>query len=99
MAKPGKRQVAVLTARQFGAEVFHNVLRQISNLAGGVRDIMEKGMAVDQTTGQQTKLRCSVDDLKRAGSPEQLGAVEEFVSVWAAPEPVPPPAPSKRKRK
>lgn len=102
----GKKQVAQLTNRQFGSEVFHNLLRQISNLAGGVSEILNKGIAnqVDprtgQSTGQKIKLRCSVDDIKRAGSPEQLGAVEEFISVWAPVEEViEVPKPPKQKRK
>lgn len=93
----GKKQVAQLTNRQLGAEIFHNLLRQVSNLAGGVRDIFEKGRAVDQRTQQPVKLRCSVDDIKRAGSPEQLGAIEELISVWAPLE-EPPPAPPRLPR-
>jgi hypothetical protein len=93
-ASKGKRQVALLTNRQFGSEVFHNVLRQISSVASGVRDIFEKGTAVDTRTQQQVKLRCSVHDIKTAGSPEQLGAIEEFISVWAQIE-EPPPTPPK----
>jgi hypothetical protein len=92
MATKGKRQVATLTKRQLGYEIGRGVLNQISNLANGVRDLVEKGKAVDSRTGQTTELRCAPADIKRSWSPEQLGAVEEFISVWAI-EPEPPPKP------
>ena len=87
-----KRQIAKLSKRQLGFEIGRRVLNQISNIANGVRDLIEKGKAVDSRTGQPTELRCAPADIKSSWTPEQLGAVEEFVSVWAL-EPEPPPAP------
>jgi beta-lactamase class A len=87
-----KRQVAKLTKRQLGYEIGRNVLNQIANIANGVRDLVEKGRAIDQRTGQPIELRCAPADITRSWSPEQHAAVEEFIATWAI-EPEPPPKP------
>lgn len=102
-----KRQIAKLSKRQLGFQIGRGVLDQISNLANGVRDLVEKGKAVDSRTGQATELRCAPADIKSSWTPEQLGAVEEFISVWSLspeeppspPKPPAPPKPEKQPRK
>lgn len=103
MAEPtkGKRQVAKLSKRQLAYEIGRNVLTQISNLANGVRDLVEKGKAVDQRTGQPMDLRCTPDDIRRYWTPEQSSAIDEFIANFAIEPELPPapPAPPGRKRK
>jgi hypothetical protein len=85
----GKKQIAKLTKKQLGANFAQNVLLRISDLAGGVRDLVFKGKAVDNR-GQMIAVSCAPDDIQRGLSTEQLVAVEDFVSVWAPPEPEKP---------
>lgn len=93
----GKRQIAKLTKKQLGFEIGRNVLNQISLLANGVRDIIEKGRAADPRTGQPKTIECSPQDIKRSWSTEQLVGVEDFVSNWST-EPEPEPKPQKKKK-
>lgn len=92
MSQKGKRQIAKMTRRQLGFEIGRNVLNQISQVANSLRDLVEKGRAVDSRNGQPVELRCAPADIKRSWSPEQLAAVEEFVATWSI-EPEPPPKP------
>jgi hypothetical protein len=91
----GRRQIAKPSRRQLGFAIGRNVLDQLSNLAKGISDLVEKGIAADPRTGQPITLRCTPADIKASWTPEQLGAVEEFVSNFLLdPEPsAPPPAP------
>lgn len=82
--KVGRRQVSVLTKKQFGFAVGQNILGQLANIATSIRQILEKG--TDPATKQP--LRCSPDDIKRSFSLEQLTAVEDFYTTFAVePEP------------
>lgn len=88
----GRRQIARPSKRQLGFEIGRNLLNQISNIANGVRDLVDKGQSVDSRTGRSSTLPCSPADIKSSWTPEQLGAVEEFISTWVL-DPEPPPAP------
>jgi len=81
-AKAGRKQIAKLTKRQLGAQIGQNVLRQISDLANGIRDLL-KGKVNDGRTSQPIKLECSVEDIRRSWSTEQHSAIEEFISIWS----------------
>lgn len=98
MARPAKRQITKPTKRQVGFAVLQLILTQIETLANGVRDALHKGRGQDQRTGQAVPLPCPPADVKRAASPEQLAAIEEFIATWAtepAAEAVRVPAPAK----
>jgi hypothetical protein len=90
--KRGKRQLGKLTKRQLGFVIGQNILARISEIANGVRDIVDKGQSIDQRTGQRVPLQCSPEDVRKSWSPDQQAGVDEFISNWAT-EPEPPPAP------
>jgi hypothetical protein len=89
-ANKSKRQIGKPTKRQLGFQIGQNILGQISNLANGVRQVLEKGQGENIQTRQPQPIGCAPADVKRSLSPEQLAAVEEFISTWATePEPTP----------
>lgn len=92
----GKKQIAKLSKRQQGSNFSQQILQLISNLASNVRDAIEKGLITDPR-GNKMPMPCSTKDLLSGFTPEQLGAVEEFISVWyVEPDPLlQPPAPPK----
>lgn len=85
-----------LNARQVAHNVSLSILKNIVDLATGVKRVLDKG--VDER-GQ--KLPCSPDDIRKAWTPEQKEAVTQFIATFGQDEtPVgqTPPKPS-RKRK
>jgi hypothetical protein len=78
----GKKQIAKLSKRQQGYAIGQQVLGLISNLAKDIRAVMERGVGKHAVTGEEVPLPCSVADVKASLTPDQLGAVEEFISTW-----------------
>lgn len=89
MAAKTKRQMARPTKRQQGFAIAQNVLGQISQLAAGVRNVMQKGQGVDMRTGKPQPIGCAPADVRYAFSPEQSVEVDKFIATWAPEEAVP----------
>lgn len=91
MAAKAKRQIAKPTKRQTGFAIAQNILGQISQLAGGVRGVMQKGQGMDIRTGAEQPIGCAPSDVRHALSPEQSAAIDEFIATWAPEEVKPEP--------
>lgn len=91
ISRNGKKQISRPTHRQLGFLLGQNVLNRITQTATMLRDLVEKGRGQDER-GMPIKIECKPSDIKSSWSPDQLGAYEEFISIWAT-EPEPPPIP------
>jgi hypothetical protein len=98
MAKP-KKQIAKPTKKQLGFQFGQQILGKITDIANGVRDVIEKGRALDIRTGASVDIGCAPDDVLRSLSLDQKIAIEDFVATWAIePEPAPKPPTAKSRR-
>lgn len=95
----GKKQIAKPSKRQQGFDLGSQIRQLISSLAADVYDAVEKGLVTLPHPSGNPKLAakipapCSSADIKASFTPEQLGAVEEFISVWLIEPELPPKMP------
>lgn len=96
----GTGQVIKLSKKQRANNIAISLLQNLSSHANSIKRVLDKG--VDD---QGTNLNVTPDLIKKALSPEQLGAIEEFVGNFYDDPPEPPkppltdvPARSRRRR-
>lgn len=90
MAKPGLRQLGKPTKNQLAGIYARQIISQLTDLASGIRDMVEKGRGIDPKTRMVKDIGCPPAEIFKHLNPAQADSMRKFVADWASEEPAPP---------